>query len=594
VKGMEIQGNNRLIRKAVSRTFPACFAATMAASIALMLDSLLAGSLIGPLSIAAVAIGNPVINILRALVQTVSSGAAVKITVNAGRGEKEEIDRAYSLGIFGSLILGAMAVLVCVAGSGVLAQLFGGSADPEAARQGRLYIIACSFSVIFGSVNFYLGKVLSVYGRQKEVFLVALFNVFCNVAFSVLFVRLLPDRIAIAGLGIGTSIAGCLCCCISLIIIKLRKVPVRLKLGGLRVKDVGQALKLGIPTAGNNLADGVVSGLVNNIILRGFGGDTTALAIYTAVKGVASFSQAIAMGTSLATAPLFGLLYGARDKNGLRRTVREGYKVGMVFAVGWCAVLLALLPVLMRFYGMEGNQIMRNGVIVCFLFLPVILALRVMTQLFESTEKVGMGIVYSVVPDSVIFPLMLVVLMPRLGYLGIWLAYGAIGIVFLILMYLVRSIKLRDFRMSRDRLLCLDESVRDNVPMLDISIRANSEDITGLSAQVHRFLEQEKISGRCAYLTALCLEELAEDFLAHAEEESSDVQKEILDIKLFSDEKTLRLIIRNAAKAYNPLAFDLNKTTFSKVGVKMTQKFARSIEYTYVYRLNIVTIDLDK
>ena len=34
--------------------------------------------------------------------------------------------------------------------------------------------------------------------------------------------------------------------------------------------------------------------------------------------------------------------------------------------------------------------------------------------------------------------------------------------------------------------------------------------------------------------------------------------------------------------------------TFAKVGVKMAQKAARNIEYSYVYGMNIVNIDLDK
>ena len=46
-----LYGNNQLIRKTVARMFPACFAAVMAASITLMMDSLLAGSLIGSLAI---------------------------------------------------------------------------------------------------------------------------------------------------------------------------------------------------------------------------------------------------------------------------------------------------------------------------------------------------------------------------------------------------------------------------------------------------------------------------------------------------------------------------------------------------------------
>lgn len=333
--------------------------------------------------------------------------------------------------------------------------------------------------------------------------------------------------------------------------------------------------------------------MINNIILSGFGGDTTVLSIYTAVKGVASFAQATALGAGLATGPLFGLMYGARDKNGLKRTMRGGYIVGLIFTVIWCGVLTALLPLLMKFYGMEGNMIMRNGVLVCFLFMPVILALRIMTQMFESTEKVMMGILYSVIPDSVIYPLMLLVLMPAFGYMGIWISYGANGIVFLLLMYLVRSAKLKTTGMSVDRLFCLEESIRDNVPMLDISIYSDNEDITGLSEKVHRFLEKEAVSERSAYVTALCLEELAADFMQHTEKEKS-TRKEVLDIKLFSDEHTLRLVIRNAAKEYNPLNYDMEDASLDKVGIKIAQKFAKSIEYNYVYKMNIVTIDLDK
>ena len=70
--------------------------------------------------------------------------------------------------------------------------------------------------------------------------------------------------------------------------------------------------------------------------------EAMALAVYTAVKSVFSFTQAATVGTAVSTAPLFGILYGARDKNGLRRTLREGFKVGLLFSVGWCAVLIAL------------------------------------------------------------------------------------------------------------------------------------------------------------------------------------------------------------------------------------------------------------
>lgn len=73
--------NNRLIRKTIVRMFPSSFAANLTISIALMVDTLLAGALLGQQAIAAVAIGLPAIGIFQALTQTIVSGAAVKLTI---------------------------------------------------------------------------------------------------------------------------------------------------------------------------------------------------------------------------------------------------------------------------------------------------------------------------------------------------------------------------------------------------------------------------------------------------------------------------------------------------------------------------------
>ena len=202
---------------------------------------------------------------------------------------------------------------------------------------------------------------------------------------------------------------------------------------------------------------------------------------------------------------------------------------------------------------------------------------------------------YSIIPDSLIYPLMLAALLPSLGYTGIWLAYGANAVPFMVGLYLLRSARHKTFRLSMDRLLCLDRSIRDHVPMLDISIRTSNTDVTGISRQVHEFLLEQKASGRTAYMTALCLEELATDFVAHTLLSGEKTgEQTLMDIKVYSEEDTLDIVIRNAAKPYNPLVFELDENTFAKAGVKLAQKLSRSITYNYVYKMNIVHIVVDK
>lgn len=587
--------NNRLIRRVMLKAYPSSFAATLTVSIALMVDTILAGSMISQAAIASVAIGLPAIGIFQALTQMVISGSAVKLAVYAGRGEQKQMNRVYSLGMAATVVLGLVFMTICLVLADQLTMVFGGAGNPEAAHQAAIYLRASSVCILMGSLNTFAGKALTQYGHQDALFRSALIAVIGNIVFSTLYIHLLPDQYAIAGLGAGTWTGGLLACTCSLLTIRARKIPLRFRWKDVSVKELPEMVRLGVPSSGNNLADGLVSGVVNNIIVAGFGGSTVALSIYTAVKGVVSFGISAIQATMVSAAPLIGVLYGARDRNGILRTLKEGLKVGIVMVVIWCGILVALLPFLAGFYGMKGVPQFQAGVLFCFCFMPLLLLMRLFTQLFESTEKTGMGLLYSILPDSVIYPVMLAVLLPVLGYNGIWLAYSANAIPFLILLYLVRSAKNKSGRLTMDRMLCLDESIRDNVPMLDISIKADNTDVTGISRQVHEFLNEEKVSGRTAYITALCLEELAADFVAHSEVESDKrPDQNIMDIKLFSDEDALRVVIRNVAPAYDPLTFQLDDNTFSKVGVKLAQKVARQISYTYVYKMNIVTIDVDK
>ena len=170
-----------------------------------------------------------------------------------------------------------------------------------------------------------------------------------------------------------------------------------------------------------------------------------------------------------------------------------------------------------------------------------------------------MGFLYSSIPDSVIYPILLAVLLPIWGYNGMWIAYSLNAIPFLLALYLVRSIQSRSMKLSYDRMFCIDKEIRDNVPKIDISISSDNRDVTFISKQVYDFLMDEKVEQRTAHTTALCLEELAADFVEHTAETDAKKSKNIImDIKLFSDADMLRMIIRNESPCGGEFAVGTN------------------------------------
>jgi len=574
--------------------FGGSLAAMITTAIALMVDTILAGAVFGKYAIAAVAVGTPIINIFQALTQAITNGASIRMNVAAGKGDTEGVRESFASAMFFTVLTGLFFIIVCQLFAGTLVRLFGGAED--IADIAVWYLRGSAGCIVFASINLFLIKNLALYGKQNIILRTAVLVIFMNVAFSLILVKLLPENMAIMGLGIGTWLGGFGASLSSYLALRKHGLSLKLKFKDINFSALKDFMYHGLPSSGNNLADGVVAGVVNNLIVGGFADGVLALAVYTAVKSVTNFSTAIIQAINISAAPLFGIMYGSRDKNGILRSYRESIRLALT-AVGICAVFVVVCsPVWAEVFDMQGSADFLIGLAFCmFAFLPLTALVRITTQFFESIEKPVMGLLYSIIPDSVIFPVLLAVLLPVWGYNGMWIAYSCNAIPFLLVLYLIRSVKNRSLKLSADRILCLDEKIRDNVPKIDISISSDNRDVTFISGQVYDFLIREGFAHKTAHTTALCLEELSADFVEHTiEAEHRDGRKVIMDIKLFADADRLRTIIRNESSMYNPLDFELDNESFRKMGVKLAQKLADNIQYSYVYKINIVTIDIKK
>lgn len=590
-----INSNNKLIRKIILSMFGGSLAAMITTAIALMADTILAGVFFDKLAIAAVAVGTPIINIFQALTQSIINGASIKMNISAGKGEPQEVQDSFSVAVFFTVIIGLIFAALGFTLADKLVDVFGGS--PEIAGRAVWYLRGATGCIIFGNINLFMYKTLALFGEQKAILRSSLLAVVFNIVFSFIFVKIFPANMAIAGLGMGTWFGGIVSIVSSCLTLKKYGISFKINLGSVKFAKVAHFVSHGIASSGNALADGVVSGVVNNVIVSGFNASgVLALSVFTAVKSVATFATAIIQAVNLSVAPLFGIMYGSRDRNGILRSYRESVRLAII-ALGICAVvIMACSPILAKVYDMTGMADFYIGMAICMVFyLPLTALLRITTQFFESIEKVGIGFLYSAIPDSLIFPILLAILVPLLKYNGIWIAYSFNAIPFIIVLYILRSLKNRKISLSYDRIFCLDGDIRDNVPKIDISIKSDNRDVSFISEQVYTFLENEGVDKKTAHTTALCLEELSADFVEHTVgEDTQKGENIIMDIKLFSDSDQLRTIIRNEAPMYNPLDFESDSDKLAKMGVKLAQKLAHSINYSYVYKMNIITIVIDK
>ncbi len=271
----------------------------------------------------------------------------------------------------------------------------------------------------------------------------------------------------------------------------------------------------------------------------------------------------------------------------------------MFFTFIWVLLLFLLLPVIIPNFGIEyaseGYAIVKRGIIITLAFLPIYLVAKCLTNFYQSTGHFKYTVALSILPDSVIYPISLFFLIKIFEnkYDAVWLTYGGCYLVFALIAYLIYVIKNKKFNWPINDMLMLDKDFKEKV-VFDFSTTTETpEKNATISEEIIKFLKGQNYSDRISNMCGLCIEELNADFMEHIKNSKKDksIEKEIMDIKLISDNGKLHMIIRNVARPYNPLDFEYDKEGFSKMGVVMVQKFAKKIEYSYVYRMNVVTID---
>ena len=353
------------------------------------------------------------------------------------------------------------------------------------------------------------------------------------------------------------------------------------------IVDALDMLRLGFPASADNMLDSICGSVVNNIILSVFTSGTAVLALVTIIKTILSLVRTIGRGVFMAGEPIVGILHGGRDNEGIKKVFYTSLRIGLVYASALAAILIALQTPLLRFYNISDNPDGRTGLIMIAISGLLFVVCYVFNGIYEATGRLSLAMLVAVVPDSILYPLLIPVLSKYFGITGIWMAMGYTFIPFFIVCYLILAVINRKFPVPVEQLLFLKKQER--LTELDVSIPTDSENISFVSEKIQNFYLEHGAPSRVAYLCALCMEEIAADYLAHRAESGTSNKKSYMDIKAFHDSDKIEIVLRNYDEPYNPLVFETDQENFSKIGVTMVQRISKEINYSYAFHLNVVS-----
>ncbi|WP_036612862.1 MATE family efflux transporter [Oribacterium sp. P6A1] len=587
--------SSQIIRKTLIRMYPGTLVYATMLGFMYMVDNIIAGNAMGPEAIAAVAIALPSYGMFLAFMNAIVHGTCLRITWAKGRANHEEFQRAFAGGITLAALFGLIFTGVILFFSEKLVLGFGGSkSSGEICKYSLLYLRFCAPMVFLSSISGSVRETIGVLGYQMERASLGLFNIICNVIVSVISVILLPRELKMAGLGIGSSTAAFLEFVGGLAVLKYRKIDARLKPVMLNPVEIRDIFKSGLPASLDNIIDCIALAIVNNIILTLIPGDALILSTVSIVNNIKKVVRLPLMAVGYDSSPLFGVFYAQRDSYSLKKAVRESLRMGMIVAVFFCIACFCATPVLTRMFGMDMTPDIQMGSFFVCLFQVGYLVQFVLTNFYESTERFGSSLMMASIPDSFIYPLMLIISIPVMGKTGLWLSFGSNPFVGQVIMIPVMMLLSRKNPTVEDRILRLKPHIINRSSSFEYEIKGTDENAVGISGKIQEYLEKNGKNRRMAYLAALSSEELAVDMIAHLKEtnvKESGIDS-LFDIHVFNDEDSIEILIRSIGDSYDPLDYDASKNPESKIGVRMIQKVAEKVTYTYVYKVNIVSIVL--
>ncbi len=591
----ETLNGGRLIRRNLLHMLPRSFLYALTLTFIFMIDSIVAGNLIGEEAIAAVAIGLPVYGLFLALINGINNATSMRVAWAKERGKKREFQRAYAGGITFSGSVGLAFTVLLLILARPLAMVFGGANTTEQILEySVLYIRCCAPIVFLNAVSGGIRECIGVMGYRARRVMLGAVNIFVNLIASIVLVSLLPEDLKMLGLGIGSSIAALVELILGMVSLRKRKTHVKLKPMMLTGRQIRQTIRNGFPTSLDSVIDCAILAVANNVILMGFPEEPLILAVVVVVNNIRKFLRCAPMGMGYAASPLFRIFYAERDKNNLKRTMGEAIKTGLMATILYSAVCIPVLPLLSGLYGMEITDDIWTCAFYVMIFLPCYLVLYLLTKFYEATEHFRSALLMALIPDSILYPVLLAVLIPVMGRDGIWIAISATPLMGCLLLIPLMMILGRKNKTVSDRILRLKPQLVNRSPEFDFEIHSTEETVTGVSEKVGEFLERGRIPHRISYMASLCTEELAVEMVTHLKLRSGEAKNggSLLDIKLFDDRESIEILIRSLGEPYNPLDLREKSDDVPKIGVIAVQKIARSVSYKYVYRMNIVSIVL--
>lgn len=383
-------------------------------------DMVFIGQGVGPLGIAGVRIGFPLIVIGMAFSMLIGIGANSLISIRLGQKRKEDAELILGNAFVTMIAIGAVLTILGLVFMEPLLKLFGASQDVMPYAKGYFRIIL--FGVIFQMIGMGMNNFIRGEGNPKTAMLTMLIGAVINTILD-------PIFIFAFGWGIeGAALATILSLIISALwvlyyfffgnsLLKIRKPNLRIRFDILK-----SIVAIGLAPFAMQLAASVLVIFMNQGLAE-YGGDI-AVSAMGIINNIASLFMMVVFGINQGAQPIIGFNYGAQKYDRVKSTLK--YAIGaatVVVTIGYASINL-FAPQMIGLFSSDPEliDIGSRGLRRVLMFMPIIGFQIVSSAYFQAIGKPKQSMLLSL-SRQVLILIPLVLILPKfIGLIGLFTA----------------------------------------------------------------------------------------------------------------------------------------------------------------------------
>ncbi len=417
VQELEFMSIPRLMRK----YFLPAFASVIIHSLYNIVDRIYIGQGVGALALSGLSAIFPIMIIMMAFGMLIGMGAGVRVSLNLGKKNFQRAENvlgnAFVLIILVSLFITFFGFLV----KRPLLEFFG--VGPETFTYADEYLSIILLGSVFNMTGYSLNNIIRSEGNAKvamiSIFIAAGLNIILDPVFIFWF------RMGVKGAAIATVISQFVLFVWVLWHFTSSRSLVKLKPPYFRLnKDiVWHILTIGFAPFSMQIASSVVFGTYNIQLIK-YGNDI-AIGVLGIIMSIAMLLIMSVIAINMASQPITGFNYGARNFRRVRKTLVIGLVSATAISVFGFVVSQLFPGAIIRLFNSDDKELMAvgvHGLRIFLLALPLVGFQIITSNYFQAIGKAGIAAFLSLMRQVIVLMPLLFILPRYFGLTGVWMA----------------------------------------------------------------------------------------------------------------------------------------------------------------------------